>query len=179
MPFGQHKGIPIERVDPGWLQWARDQSDRCNPADPAFWPELRAAIVTVIGEPVPGQARPRVMSLPALCALLAGRGIRIAAKAGELITSETITDGELRDALRVHKAALLALIAIVDPHTRAGTGSARLLWAADLRCRIKAWFGAMSRQFHPDLGGSTDGQVAVNRCYKTLMETFNEWESAP
>jgi hypothetical protein len=179
IPFGKHKGTPIEQVDPGWLRWARDQSDYCDPDSLKFWPELRAAIVSVVGEPVPGEARPRVMSLPDLVAALDGRGIRLSARGRELATSEAVADPKIEEALRVHRPVLLALIAIIDPRAAPGSGSARLIWAADLRRRLKAWYGALSRRFHPDKGGSTEGQIAVNESYRTLMQTFDEWEATP
>jgi hypothetical protein len=178
MPFGKYQGTPIDQVERSYLYWLRDKSDRCNPLAENYWPELREAILSLIGD---SDAPPRkpVLALPALCALLNSRGVRIASKAGEIVTSEEVTDEELLDALRVHKVTLLHLIAIIDPRCLSGNGSAKYLWAADLRCRIKSWFGQMSRQFHPDMGGSTDGQVAVNTCFKTLMETFTEWEATP
>jgi hypothetical protein len=174
--WGKHKGIPIDQVDKGWLAWARDHADLCNPDCASYWPEMRTAIVAVIGEG--SVQRPRVIGLEALCARLAGKRITIRALGHELVTSETVTDEDLRDGLRVHKAALLALVAIVEPRQAAGNGSAKFLWAADLRGRIKAWYGALSRQFHPDRGGSQEGQTAVNQCYQSLMTVLQEWEGS-
>jgi hypothetical protein len=175
MPYGIHKGVPIDQVPPDYLGWCLRSMDACDPDHERFWPEFRVAIVSVIGEPGPNAERPRVLSIRSLCERLATQGIKLQAKAGELVTSETVTDTELRNALRVHRAILLSLVAIVESRS-AGNGSAKLLWAADLRCRVKAWYGRMSRQFHPDTGGSPQGQTAVNQCYRSLMAVLQEWE---
>ncbi len=186
IPFGKHKGTIIRGVDPGWLAWARDKSDFCDPNASIYWPELRAAIVAVVGDSG-APPRPVVLALPAVCALLAARKLRIREERGEVIlidqdghTGPTVPEG-VPDALRVHKAALLAIIKLVEPVQVQvqgnSNGSAKFLWAADLRCRVKAWYGRMSRQFHPDAGGSAGAQTAVNQCYKSFMETLAEWEA--
>ncbi len=47
---------------------------------------------------------------------------------------------------------------------------------ASLRGLVKAWYGKMSRKFHPDLGGSAEKQIVLNLCYKTLCEEIERWE---
>ncbi len=179
MPFGKHKGTPIDQVPADYLGWCLREMDACNPGSDRFWPEFRAAIESVAGPMLPGIVHPRVMVFAALCSLLAARGITISAKGGELITSETITDEELREAIRVHRAPLLAIVKLVEPGQASSRGSARLLRAADLRCRVKAWYGKLSRQFHPDSGGSPEQFVVLNQCYRSVMEVLNQWESKP
>lgn len=57
-----------------------------------------------------------------------------------------------------------------------GTNSTRLILAAEFRCMIKAWFGQMSKRYHPDRGGSDMQQLVVNDAYKSLMAELEKWE---
>jgi hypothetical protein len=179
MPFGKHKGLEIDQVPADYLRWALGNMDCCDPDHDRYWPEFTAVLTDIVGSQTPLLRKPQAISLPALCALLAGRGITISAKQGELVTSELVTDEEIREGLRIHRAGLLQIVKLVTPSQASGNGSAKLLWAADLRCRVKAWYGRMSRQFHPDSGGSPEKQTAVNQCYRSLMEVLQEWESKP
>ncbi len=176
MPFGKHKGQPIETIPQDYLAWCLREMDACKPDSDRYWPEFKAALESVAGPMLPGMTRPTVMAFPALCSVLAARGITISVRGGELVTSETITDEAIREAVRVHKAPLLAVVKLVEPGQVASRGSAKLIVAAEVRCLIKAWYGRMSKRLHPDAGGSTAAQVAVNQCYQDLMKVFTEWE---
>jgi hypothetical protein len=57
-----------------------------------------------------------------------------------------------------------------------GLGSARLMFAAEIRCMVKSWFGAMSKRYHPDCGGKNGQQEAIVEAYKELSRLLNEWE---
>lgn len=42
-----------------------------------------------------------------------------------------------------------------------------------IRVVIRRWFGAMSRRFHPDAGGTHEQQIVVNACYQELNSILN------
>lgn len=39
---------------------------------------------------------------------------------------------------------------------------------------IASWFRQMSREFHPDRGGTNDGMRAINRGYELLQQLFGK-----
>lgn len=41
---------------------------------------------------------------------------------------------------------------------------------------IKQWFGAMSRKFHPDLGGDVTKQTVLNQCHSDIIRRLEECE---
>jgi hypothetical protein len=177
MPFGKHKGIPIDQVPPDYLCWALKHADITN-----SWPEFRTTIESLVG-PVPfqgsapnrnGGGNGSVMSLQGLCAVLRANRVRLSTKDGQLVAdgADGLTQ-QARDALATHENALANLVACVEPPRG---GSAKLTWAADLRCRVKGWYGRLSRQFHPDAGGSAPAQAAINRAYQELNTVLSEWE---
>jgi predicted nuclease with TOPRIM domain len=43
----------------------------------------------------------------------------------------------------------------------------------EIRGVIRRSYGAMSRLFHPDMGGSVDRQTVVNLCFEDLLNRFD------
>jgi hypothetical protein len=41
---------------------------------------------------------------------------------------------------------------------------------------VKHWYRGASKRFHPDHGGPTDKQIAINYCYESLMSTIETME---
>ena len=71
---------------------------------------------------------------------------------------------------------------ISDPPTPAEpriTGSAKLIFIAELRTLMKSWFGQMSKTYHPDRGGKDGQQEVVIACYKALVKALEDWEARP
>jgi hypothetical protein len=118
MPFGEHKGNPIDTVDTGYLRWWLKKMD--SDGLRAEYRESVRAVLEARGDRLPEPRAP-------------------------------------------------------DKSTN-GIGSARLLFAAETRQMLKAWYGRMTMKFHPDKGGTDESQRVVNECYQALMEELAKWE---
>ena len=142
MPWGKHKGKPLKEVPRDYLKWALNNAD-------AMSAELRAAIEAELGL-IPGVTTP-----------------------GEKTPMDDLRDllAETRRKLKEaekHAADLELQLKSAEANARAAARDA--FSDADVFRRIvKQWFGAMSRKFHPDMGGSVEKQVIVNACYRDLI----------
>lgn len=183
MPWGKHKGLPIEQIPRDYLVWSLKNMDSCNPQHERYWPEFTTILEGIVGsQPTSPRPATPTITLAGLLSILAARGIKLSVKERELIMDDPGGSGvtlpsEIVEAIQGHKTALKALVSLVE-RPAPGVGSAKVHWGADLRCRVKAWYGAMSRQFHPDSGGSNESQKAVNACYQSLIAILKEWEAA-
>jgi hypothetical protein len=174
IPWGKHKGLPIEQVPADYLRWALRDMDACNPDSDRFWPEFKEVLEKLVGAIPPGE-RPRVPSVPILCAQLSQAGVKLSALRGQLQTSGPVSP-EQELAIRIHRHTLVAVLTCAEPPDPARNGSARLIWGAHVRCLVKDWFRKLARQFHPDMGGSTEAQMIANQAYKSLMTDLETWE---
>lgn len=175
IPFGKHKGIPIDQVPRDYLGWALRNMDCCNPDHERYWPEFRTTLESVVGTE-PDFTRPIPLSFPALCAKLAARGIKVRIEDGDLVTDGPSLTEQEQEGLRIHKSPLMAIVQLIE-RPAPGAGTIKRIWSADLRTRIKLWYGRMSKESHPDQGGTHEAQIAVNRCYRALMDVITEWEA--
>jgi hypothetical protein len=116
-----------------------------------------------------------VPSVPILCAQLSQSGVKLSALRGQLQTSGPVSP-EQEQAIRIHRHTLVAVLACAEPPDPARNGSTRLIWGAQVRCLVKDWFRNLARQFHPDMGGSTEAQMIANQAYKSLMTDIETWE---
>lgn len=142
MPWGKHKGKPLKEVPRDYLKWAVNNAD-------AMSPELRAAIEAELGM-LPGVTTP-----------------------GEKTPMDDLRDllAETRRKLKEEerlRAELGKEVCDLKAQLRE-TARDKVTDADVFRRVVKQWFGAMSRKFHPDLGGSVEKQVIVNACYQDLM----------
>jgi hypothetical protein len=180
MPWGRYKGNPIHLIPRDYLAWCLKNMDACNASDPRYWPEFTRTLESIVGaqQPLLQPATPAI-TLAGLLSILAARGVKLSITDGALIMTgepaESLPD-EIAAAIVMHRTALKALVSMIE-RPGPGAGSARVFGAADLRCRVKSWYGKLSRQFHPDAGGSNESQKAVNACYRSLMTILDEWEA--
>lgn len=141
MPWGKHKGKPLGEVPRDYLEWAVRNAD-------AMRPELRAAIELELGmlpnlmAPPPEDATPEEKIIRDLKSAWAKDQARVK----ELERRVAEIEAELRVARKDRPSDLDAF-----------------------RRVVKQWFAAMSRKFHPDMGGSAAHQVVVNLCYQDLI----------
>jgi hypothetical protein len=173
MPWGKHKGIPVEQVPPDYLGWALRTMDACNPDSDRFWPEFKDVLEKLVG-PVPPGERPRIPSVPILCAQLALSGVKLAVLHGQLQISGQVSP-EQDVAIRVHRQTLISVLACAEAPAPARNGSMRLIWGSEFRNLIKAGFRKASRQLHPDTGGSNEGQMGANQLYRVLVDDLEVW----
>ena len=137
MPWGKHKGKPLDQVPRDYLNWAVRNADHMSP-------ELRAQIEQNLGM-FPGSTTPPPPDPKEV------------KRIKELEQQVREMEGQLRTAERG------ARVAAKDQPTD-----------LDLFRRIvKQWFGAMSRKFHPDLGGSAEKQAVLNQCYQDLIRRLD------
>lgn len=176
MPFGKHKGIPINQVPGDYLRWALKGADICNPDHERYWPELRRAFEELVGPHAP--VRPSCLPIAVFCARLKEEGVMLAIRDSELVASEELT-GEMLESLKSH-ANLIGTVLLIGQDTRTiATGSARSEQAAALRGLVKRWYNAMSQRFHPDKGGTDAGFGAINAGFNALKEMISKWEENP
>jgi hypothetical protein len=173
MPWGKHKGLPIGSVPADYLRWSLGNMDACNKDHERYWPEYRELLESLVGPCAP--VRPACQPIAVFCDRLAADGITLSIRGGELVASEELR-GELLESLRAH-ANLLGRVLTIGRDTRTiAVGSARGGQAAELRGLVKRWYLRMSRESHPDHGGSVERQTAINAGYKSLQVMIEEWE---
>lgn len=144
MPWGKHKGKPLDQVPSDYLRWALRKASQMSV-------ELRAAIETHLMIPPDTGKQPLFPTSGEDDAAALKREI---AKAGRRIA-------ELEAALKQARAAAVpAAVKLTD--------------SGEFRRILKQWFGAMSRQFHPDMGGTAEKQALVNILYRDLMRRVEE-----
>jgi hypothetical protein len=181
MPWGAHRGTPIDQLPASYLVWALANTDACDPDHARFWPELKQTFEALVGTQAVPARRPRVLSAEELCARLKARGITLvrSAQGRDLQPSGPLEDEDLREAWGIHKSRIMTIVFSVEPpEPPRARGSVKLLVAAEVRNLIRSWYGKMSRRFHPDAGGSAASQSAVNQSFRSLMEDFEKWEQA-
>jgi hypothetical protein len=171
MPWGQHKGIPIEQVPADYLGWCLRRMDACNPDHDRYWPEFKELLEKLHG-PVD---RPPAPPVPVLCRQLAGSGVKLAVLQGQIQISGQVTP-EQEWAIREHRQTIVAVLACAEAPAPVRSGSMRLIWGSELRNLIKSWFLRLSRQYHPDVGGTNEAQTIANQAYKSLMTDLDTWE---
>jgi hypothetical protein len=181
MPFGQHKGKPIDQVDPSYLIWALQHTNLCNPAHPNYRPELRAVFESIVG-PVAWVSSPDgngdIDSLSRLCSRMAAAGVRISLTGGKVVIHDADSvDKSIRDSIEKHREPLAKLLSC-SLGTR--SGSVKLQWIGELRGRLKGLYNRMTRRHHPDLAGGSDAaQAVVNEYHKAMMAILEELGNNP
>ena len=182
MTFGKHKGLLIEAVPPDYLRWALKNTDSCNQDHEQYWPELRQTFEALVGQIAsqPPLFNGRMLGFSELCQKLADHKVVISLDRGKVVVDDPAKLSEAEaTSLGAFQYPLARLLSCVQGSaTESPGGSAKLIRSADLRCRVKAWYGRLSRQFHPDAGGSDQAQGAVNACYKSLIKILADWERA-
>lgn len=174
MPWGKHKGIVLGAVPRDYLVWCLKNMDACNQDSGKFWPEFRETIEALVGPHAP--VRPDVLSIDVLCYRLREMEITLEVRGGTVKASEQI-DGQLEESLQAHRNILLSVLRVSSGAVKL-SGSAKAIQGAEIRCLVKGWYGKLSRQFHPDAGGSPVAFTAVNAGYKLLLEILSQWESS-
>jgi Putative quorum-sensing-regulated virulence factor len=173
MPWGKHKGVPIEELPRDYLVWTLQKTDACNPDHERYWPEFRELLESMVGPHAP--VKPAPMSIVVLCSRLRAEGVTLELHGNVIVPSENI-DAELLEAIQANRSLLASILPLAsDTPARLG-GSARLIQGVEFRSLVKAWYGRLSRQFHPDAGGSSEAQIVVNAGYKAMNELVSEWE---
>lgn len=143
-PWGKHKGTPVKDVPRDYLDWAVRSADKMSP-------ELRDECERVLGLPA-GSTTPPPET--------------------ELLKSRIY---ELESALNTHMheaAALRRELVQKDHQIRSMSRTETRDQPTDMdrfRRIVKGWFAAMSRKFHPDLGGSAEKQTVLNLAYRDLI----------
>lgn len=176
MPWGKHKGLPIDTIPVDYLRWCLANTDACNPDHDRYWPEFRETLEGLAGPQAP--VRPSAMPLAVFVARLLAEDITLSIRGGELVASEELT-GELLVSLKAHADILGQVLTIGQDTRMIATGSARAEQAGQLRGLVKRWYNAMSRRFHPDQGGVGEHQVAINAGFEALKAMITEWEANP
>lgn len=144
MPWGKHKGKPLDQVPPDYLRWAiTNASIMSDELRAAIEQQLNLAVGSTRAPDAPPVAESDVKNIQAM--LIQAR-IRI-----------KDLEGQLKQA---RAAVVPATVKLTD--------------SGEFRRILKQWFGAMSRQFHPDMGGTAEKQALVNILYRDLMRRVEE-----
>lgn len=156
MPWGKHKGKPLNEIPRDYLVWAVENAEIMKP-------ELRREIETFLGLPLgstgPPPSKPGDVKLNDI-------------KANETLTEDEKTiikglkTGWAKDQNRLKELEkenreLRAELAAVKKNTPSDSDVFRRI--------VKQAFAAMSRRFHPDMGGSPEKQTVVNLCFRDLL----------
>lgn len=173
MPFGKHKGIPINEVPGDYLAWAIKNMDCCNPDHDRYWSEFTATLESLVGSQTRDTSRPKVLPIGVLCARLKERGITLWVEGKKLVASET-PDAELQQSIQAHANVLIQVLTCAVGNSKVGLS--RSAFGLEIRRLVKTWYRGMSQKFHPDMGGSEAAQIAANECYGSLMQTLETWE---
>ena len=153
MPWGKHKGVPLDKVPRDYLEWAVRNADKMRPA-------LRADIERILGLPpsstVPTPERDGKPSPHA-----GGNGTAVPQGSS---SKDRAVIQELQSRIRNLEGELRSLRADRDRPTD----------MEKFRRVVKVWFTTMSRKFHPDMGGSPEKQITLNLCYQDLWKRIQE-----
>lgn len=152
MPFGKHRGAmlkEIKQVDPSYLKWVA--SDKCTMASPELKAVCRDVLSGVQDTPTFSGFAPPVKFVHVPKPDL-----------DELHRRAVASDAEIAR-LRAEVVSLKKLLRSQDESIPAPDG---------VRLMVRRWFGAMSRRFHPDAGGTAEQQSVVNICYRELVNTL-------
>lgn len=159
MPWGKHKGTPLKDVPRDYLLWVLREADKAAP-------ELKAEIQQVLdaddsNRPLfsgDDSGDPQAEEIAHWQARYFEADKR--AKAAEAKALEFKRQASAVRDNRVRELEALLRAATQDRPTDADK----------FRRIIKRWYGAMSRKYHPDLGGSAERQTVVNDCYRGLAQ---------
>lgn len=158
MPWGKHKGTPLKDVPKDYLLWVLREADKAAP-------ELKAEIQRVLDEadndrPLFGDdsGDPQAEEIAHWQARYFEADKR--AKAAEKRALEF-----KREAAKARDNRVRELEALLSAATQDRPAD-----ADKFRRIVKRWYGAMSRKYHPDLGGSAERQAVVNECYRGLVQ---------
>lgn len=175
MPWGKHKGIPIDQVPRDYLVWALKNMDACRPDHERYWPEYTAVLESLVGQHAP--VRPTTLALIPLCQRLKAERITLEIR-GNQVAAVAPLPADLADSIEANRAILHAVLSISGGASRPVGGSARLIQGVELRTLVKNWYRQLSQQFHPDRGGSNEAQTAINAGYKVIMDLLTRWETS-
>lgn len=150
MPWGKYKGAPLDQVDKGYLRWVMAKADYASQ-------DLREAIAQVLGMNV-------------AFARVSGADATSLGGAKTENGKDGATDWKAR-----HTEAVKALA-----EAKAELALARKDRPSDaesFRRLLKQTYASMSRQYHPDMGGSAEKQQVVNEFYRHLIARLQEDQS--
>lgn len=185
MPFGKHRGTPIKDVPKDYLRWILDNVQVLEPTLKAKI-EARlniqpATLPLAVEEPEPDPASPQAKSALTAANLEIER-LRLEIKRLTGMTNGFHSDLQnarrdwLDDKLRLKnkdvEIARLKTALDAQPRRFGGNG------ASEFRRIVKQWYGAISRKYHPDMGGSAANQTVVNVCYRDLIERLEQMEKS-
>lgn len=155
-PWGKHKGKQLADVPRDYLEWALRDADMMKP-------DLRHRIEEFLGLPIGSTGPPP--STPG------------DVKLGEVAANALLSDEEkllikqMKTSWGKDQTRLMELER-ENANLRAELAIVRHDVPSDLdlfRRIVKQWFAAMSRRFHPDLGGNAEKQTIVNLLYRDLI----------
>jgi hypothetical protein len=156
MPWGKHKGKPLNEVPRDYLVWAIENAEIMKP-------DLRREIETFLGLPIGSTGPPP--SKPG------------DVKLNDIKANETLTEDEKSIIKQMKTAwgkdqARLKELEKENRELRAELEAVKKNTPTDsdvFRRIVKQAFAAMSRRFHPDMGGSQEKQTVVNLCFRDLL----------
>jgi hypothetical protein len=181
MPFGRHRGKPLSEVPTEYLRWALANAT-------AMGPELREQVEAVLGFQAPsmpfmveaGPAEAEEAAPPDASDLAAiNQHLRDLRKEdAALIKKANAEVARIRKGWDDDKVRLANAQTEVKQLKRALAEASRekVSDPAAFRRVVKQWYGAVSRRFHPDMGGSAASQVVANVCYQELIERLDQME---
>lgn len=156
-PWGKHRGIPVKDVPKDYLDWAIHNADKMSP-------ELRAECERVLGLPA-GSTTP----LPEPPLPEPPENEKLRSENETLWKRAGVLEKQNQDLAR-RVTDLLNQISILSRRSSTDDKPTDL---GRFRRIIKQWFGAMSRRYHPDMGGSVAAQTVLNTCYHDLIERLD------
>ena len=153
MPWGKHKGVPLDKVPRDYLEWAVRNADKMRPG-------LRADIERILGLP-PSSTVPTPERDGKPFPSAGGNGTAVPQGSS---SQDRAVIQELQSRIRNLEGELRSLKADRD---RPGD-------IDKFRRIVKVWFSSLSRVFHPDMGGSPEKQITLNLCYQDLWKRIEE-----
>lgn len=156
MPWGKHKGKPLNEVPRDYLIWAVQNAEIMKP-------ELRREIETFLGLPIGSTGPPPSKPGDVKVDDIKANGSLTPEDRSLVLQMKTAwgkDQARLRE-LEKEVRELRAELAIVKKNTPTDLDVFRRI--------VKQAFAACSRRHHPDMGGSPEKQTIVNLCFKDLL----------
>lgn len=170
MPWGKHKGKPISQVPADYLRWVLKNADNATP-------DLLDRIEKSLEDRGAGQALlastegdPGERERARLTRELNLTSRKVSELQG-LVKKHERDESILRDKIAQLQSELARATAAKQEAVFRSAASPKAGEDVEsLRRIVKRWYGAISRRYHPDLGGTTEQQIVANGCYQEFMK---------
>ena len=160
LTWGKHKGTPISKIPHDYLRWAIHNADKLSLDERRIFEQELGMFP---GSTLPPPTSPKGLKDPS------------ASEEDQSILEKTKRSWK-KDQNKIRE--LETKIDGLEMQLKV-VGSDRPTDTDVFRRIVKQFYAAMSRKYHPDMGGSAREQSIVNICYKDLIERLDRHGERP